>query len=73
MSNFNDFFEKLGTDSDLMDAYKQDPEGVMKANGLTDEEIATVMSGDTNKIKSLSGESVEAKTYMIIASPKDTK
>ncbi len=71
MSNFNDFFEKLGTDSDLMEAYKQDPEGVMKASGLTDEEIKTVMSGDTKKLKSMSGDKIETRAFQVISSPKN--
>ncbi|QFU23575.1 hypothetical protein FM038_016260 [Shewanella eurypsychrophilus] len=73
MSKLNEFFEKLGSDSDLMDAYKKDPEGVMKANGLTDEEIATVMSGDTNKLKSLSGDQAQTRSYILVNSHNNKK
>ncbi|MCG9729179.1 hypothetical protein L1D44_04890 [Shewanella sp. Isolate13] len=55
MSKFNEFFEKLGSDAKLLEEYKQDPQGVMQANGLSDDEIQAVMSGDDNQIKSLSG------------------
>ncbi|MGS0673969.1 hypothetical protein [Shewanella sp. 0m-4] len=55
MSKFNNFFEKLGSDAKLLEEYKQDPQGVMKANGLADDEIQAVISGDENKLKGLSG------------------
>ncbi len=73
MSNFNDFFEKLGSDSDLMDAYKKDPEGVMKSNGLTDEEIKTVMSGDVSKVKSLSGDKAQTRSFILVNSHNNKK
>lgn len=73
MSKLNEFFEKLGSDSDLMDAYKKDPEDVMKANGLTDEEIKTVMSGDTKKLKSLSGDQVQTRSYILVNSHNNKK
>ncbi|WP_394392170.1 hypothetical protein [Shewanella woodyi] len=66
MSNLNDFLEKLGSDADLMDAYKKDPEGVMKANGLSDEEIRAVISADAKKIKALSGDKQDSKTYILV-------
>jgi hypothetical protein len=71
MSNFNDFFEKLGSDSDLMDAYKKDPEGVMKANGLTDEEVKAIISGDDKKLKALSGDKTQSRAFQVISSPKN--
>ncbi|GIU38708.1 hypothetical protein L2719_15135 [Shewanella schlegeliana] len=55
MSKFNEFFEKLGSDAKLLEEYKQDPQGVMQANGLSDDEIQAVMSGDEKQIHSLSG------------------
>ncbi len=73
MSNFNDFFEKLGSDSDLMDAYKKDPEGVMKANGLTDEEVKAVISGDDKKLKALSGDSSEVRGFILVNSHNNKK
>ncbi len=65
MSKFNDFFEKLGSDAKLLEEYKQDPQGVMQANGLSDDEILAVMSGDDNKLKSLSGDK-SVKSYMVV-------
>ncbi len=55
MSKFNKFFEKLGSDAKLLEEYKQDPQGVMQANGLSDDEIQAVISGDDKKVKSLLG------------------
>ncbi|MCL1139719.1 hypothetical protein [Shewanella pneumatophori] len=65
MSKFNSFFEKLGSDAKLLEEYKQDPQGVMQANGLNDDEIEAVMSGDDNKLKSLSGDK-SVKSYMVV-------
>ena len=71
MSKFNDFFEKLGSDAKLLEEYKQDPQGVMKANGLTDDEIQAVMSGDNDKLKSLSGDNLKVRSFMIVSNPKN--
>ena len=56
MSALSDFFTQLGQDAQLMEDYKQDPEAVMRAHGLTDEEITAVMTGDMEKLKNLSGD-----------------
>ncbi|GIU09635.1 MULTISPECIES: hypothetical protein [unclassified Shewanella] len=69
MSKFNQFFEKLGSDAKLLEEYKQDPQGVMQAHGLSDEEIQTVMSGDDNKLKSLSG-GKSVKGFMVVHANK---
>ncbi|WP_028768598.1 hypothetical protein [Shewanella fidelis] len=69
MSKFNDFFEKLGSDAKLFEESKQDPQGVMKANGLTDDEIQVVMSGDNDKLKSLSGDNLKVRSFMIVSNP----
>lgn len=56
MSALSDFFTQLGQDAQLMEDYKQNPEVVMRAHGLTDEEINAVMTGDMEKLKTLSGD-----------------
>ncbi|MFB2643962.1 hypothetical protein ACE02D_16870 [Shewanella bicestrii] len=56
MSALSDFFTQLGQDAQLMEDYKQNPEAVMRAYGLTDEEINAVMTGDMEKLKTLSGD-----------------
>ena len=65
MSKFNKFFEKLGSDAKLLEEYKQDPQSVMQASGLNDEEIQAVMSGDDKKVKSLLG-SKGAKGFLVV-------
>ncbi|ABZ75917.1 conserved hypothetical protein [Shewanella halifaxensis HAW-EB4] len=69
MSKFNEFFEKLGSDAKLLEEYKQDPQGVMQANGLSDAEIQAVMSGDDSKLKSLSGDK-GTKGYLVVHANK---
>ena len=65
MSALSDFFILLGQDALLMEEYLQNPETVMRANGLSDEEIDTVMSGDLEKLKSLSGDG-DYKTFLLV-------
>ncbi|MGI2259427.1 hypothetical protein [Shewanella sp. GXUN23E] len=69
MSKFNEFFEKLASDAALMEAYKLDPQGVMAAEGLSEDEIAAVMSGDEAKIKELSGSTDTYAVFIHIQSP----
>ncbi|MCG9697227.1 hypothetical protein [Shewanella sp. Isolate11] len=71
MSDLSEFFEKLATDAQLMEAYQQDPEAVMKSAGLTDEAISAVMSGDKAAIDKLSGNTSEFFHYQIVTSHKD--
>lgn len=68
MSNLSQFFIQLGTDAALLEAYQQDPRGVMKANGITDVEIAAVMSGDKALIRQLAGDD-EMQMFQIITTP----
>ncbi|WP_198782758.1 MULTISPECIES: hypothetical protein [Shewanella] len=66
MSALSDFFTQLGQDAQLMEDYQQDPEAVMRAHGLTDEEITAVMTGDMEKLKNLSGDE-NYQSYLIIS------
>ncbi|GGB77459.1 hypothetical protein K8B83_08665 [Shewanella inventionis] len=68
MSNLSQFFTQLGTDSALLEAYLQDPEGIMRANGITDAEIAAVMSGDKALIRQLAGDD-EMQMFQIVTTP----
>ncbi|MCL1112486.1 MULTISPECIES: hypothetical protein [Shewanella] len=68
MSNLSQFFTQLGTDAALLEAYLQDPRGVMQANGITDEEIAAVMSGDKALIRQLAGDE-DMQMFQIVSSP----
>ncbi|GIU51168.1 hypothetical protein TUM4438_39810 [Shewanella sairae] len=65
MSKFNQFFEKLGSDAKLLEEYKQDPQGVMQANGLNDNEVQAVLSGDGAELKRLSGEN-KIKEFLVV-------
>jgi hypothetical protein len=47
------FLTKLSEDSQLQDAYTQDPEGTMREAGLTEDTIQTMLSRDLEKIKAL--------------------
>jgi hypothetical protein len=70
MSNISTFFTKLGTNAALLEAYKRDPRGVMKSNGLTEEEIEAVISGDKTRISQLSGDK-EMAMYLIVLNPTE--
>lgn len=56
MFTLSDFFTQLGQDAQFMEDYKQNPEVVMLAYGLSIEEMTAVMTGDLKKLKSLSGD-----------------
>ncbi|GGP44596.1 hypothetical protein [Shewanella saliphila] len=69
MSNLSQFFTQLGTDAELLEAYQKDPIGVMQANGITEEEIKAVMSGDKARIRQLAGDE-DMKMFQIVTTPK---
>ncbi|GGP71847.1 hypothetical protein GCM10009347_40830 [Shewanella algicola] len=69
MSNLSQFFTQLGTDAALLEAYQHDPIGVMQANGITEEEIEAVMSGDKALIRQLAGDE-EMNMFQIVTTPK---
>ncbi|MCL2918296.1 hypothetical protein [Shewanella litorisediminis] len=56
MSKLTDFLKQLGEDAALLEAYKKDPEGVMRQHGLSEDEIQAIMSGDKAKLKAFGGE-----------------
>ncbi|MGL5667219.1 MAG: hypothetical protein ACRDD9_13910 [Shewanella sp.] len=56
MFALSDFFTQLGQDAQLMEDYKQNPQVVMLAYGLSIDEITAVMTGDMKKLKSLNGD-----------------
>ncbi|MCG9755861.1 hypothetical protein L1D40_11630 [Shewanella insulae] len=73
MSKLSDSFQKLGSDAALLEAYNADPEGVMKANGLTDEEIQVVLSGDKAQLDILSGDTCGVNPYLLITNPDGSR
>ncbi|AZQ11248.1 MULTISPECIES: hypothetical protein [Shewanella] len=65
MTTLNEFLKQLGEDAALLEAYKKDPEGVMRANGLSEDEIQAVMTGDKSKLRSLGGDE-EYQTFVVV-------
>jgi len=53
--NAADFIIKLSRDPKLRESFKQDPDGVMDAHGLTAEDKAVLRSGDSDKIREYLG------------------
>tara|TARA_R110002033_G_scaffold1601_3_gene13324 strand:+ start:306 stop:509 length:204 start_codon:yes stop_codon:yes gene_type:complete len=64
------FFTELATNALLLEAYKLDPRGVMTSNGLTQEEIDAVMSGDKARVNKLVGDK-EMAMYLLILNPTE--
>ncbi|QSX36167.1 hypothetical protein [Shewanella sedimentimangrovi] len=55
MSKLMESLKKLGEDAILLNAYKRDPESVLRRQGLNDEEIGAVMTADIDKLNRLGG------------------
>lgn len=55
MSKLNQFLVKLGSDAKMRLAMKQDPQGVMQANGLNHDEITTILAQDMKKLNDMAG------------------
>jgi len=53
--NVADFIVQLSREPKLRESFKQDPDGVMDAQGLTAEEKALLRSGDSDKIREYLG------------------
>ncbi len=64
------FLEKLGQDTELLEAYKKDPKGVMQKHGLSDDEVKAVMSGDVKGIQSLTN-STQSMGILYVYQGKD--
>ncbi|WP_372870513.1 hypothetical protein [Shewanella sp.] len=65
MATLNEFLKQLGEDAALLEAYKKDPEAVMRAHGLSEDEIQAILSGDKNELRLLCGDE-EHQTFVII-------
>lgn len=53
--NAADFIVRLSREPKLRESFKQDPDGVMDAHGLTAEDKAVLRSGDSDKIREYLG------------------
>lgn len=57
---FNDFLSNLSTDTSARTDYQNDPTGTMRAAGLSESQIISVLSQDPAKIQAeLGGEGTE--------------
>jgi hypothetical protein len=61
-----DFMIKLSRDPKLRESFKQDPDGVMDAHGLTAEDKAVLRSGDSDKIREYLGDDAPTGCLIII-------
>jgi hypothetical protein len=51
-----EFVTKLSQDPALIEEFKRDPDALMDAHGLSDDDKAVLKSGDVDKIKAHLGE-----------------
>ncbi len=65
------FLEKLGADTELLEAYKKDPRSVMKEHGVSHDDIEAILSGDEDRIQSISTSTKGFK--MLIVSTGDER
>lgn len=56
MSNLDGLLAKLSTDAELKDQFLTDPESVMEAENLTDDEKAAMLEADTDTLSKISGD-----------------
>ncbi|MCL1123509.1 hypothetical protein [Shewanella surugensis] len=56
MSNLDGLLAKLSTDAELKDQFIADPESIMDAENLTDDEKAAMLDGDVDKLSDISGD-----------------
>ena len=56
MSNLDGLLAKLSTDAELKDQFLTDPESVMDAENLTDDEKAAMLEGDTDTLSKITGD-----------------
>jgi hypothetical protein len=57
---FSDFLTKLSRDPSARNSYRDDPVGVMRAEGLSDSQAVAVLSSDSEKIQAELGGEVDA-------------
>ena len=59
------FLTKLSEDRQLQDAYAQDPERTMRAAGLSDDSIETLLSRDLGKIKAALEKELPGRDFIL--------
>ncbi len=63
MSKLKDFLKELGSNSQLLESYKESPEKTMQKYGLSEKETAAVHNLDMDKIRELAGDECD---YLVI-------
>jgi hypothetical protein len=59
------FLTKLGEDRELQQAYTKDPEGTLRAAGLSEDTIKAVLSRDLSEIKAVLDHELPGGGYML--------
>lgn len=62
-----DFFEDLKRSPEKQQAFENDPDGTMAAAGFTAEDIATINSGDADRIRAYLGDDAPEKVSLFWA------
>lgn len=65
MTTLDEFFQELGTNAELLEAYKKDPKKVMQQQGIPEDQIDLVLNADIQGIKKVLGDT-EYRAYVVI-------
>lgn len=65
MTTLDEFFQELGTNAELLEAYKKDPKKVMQQQGIPEDQIDLVLNADIQGIKEVLGDT-EYRAYVVI-------
>jgi hypothetical protein len=66
MPDITSFLVRLAQDSDLQQRFKADPQATMTAEGLSESDQDTLLSGDQDRIKASVDSSQLAGTYLMV-------
>jgi hypothetical protein len=66
MADITSFLVQLAQDSELQQRFKTDPQGTMAAEGLSEEDQETLVSGDQDRIRATVDSSQLAGTYLMV-------
>jgi len=67
MSTLSQFIEDLASNPTLQQDYRNDPAATMQKYGLQSHEVEAVLAGDKAKVEQLTGNAVNAVTFMFPA------
>jgi hypothetical protein len=66
MGDMTSFLVRLAEDGDLQQRFRTDPQGTMAAEGLSQPDQDTLMSGDQQRIRAAVDSSQLAGTYLMV-------